>query len=104
MYRRDVIVNNGLQFTPIQGPDVALASGGGYSIAKQLWNAGYETRMIPTEEMRTKVAHIAHGTAAVRKEKPLRHKKKQKKLESRTAKFLSAKWIQEIENDSSLDN
>lgn len=103
MYRRDIIVANNLQFTPIPGPDHALASGGGYSIAKQLWNAGYETRMISTDEMRSKVAHIAHGTAAVRKEKPIRHKKKQKKLEARTEKFLSANWIQEIENDSSLD-
>jgi len=103
MYDYNIILNNKLQFTPIQGPDHALASGGGYSIATQLWNAGYETRMIPTEEMRSKVAHIAHGTAAVRKEKPLRHKKKQKKLESRTANFLNAKWIQDIEHDSSLD-
>ena len=103
MYDYTIISNNKLQFTPIQGPDHALASGGGYSIATQLWNAGYETRMIPTEEMRSKVAHIAHGTAAVRKEKPLRHKKKQKKLEARTANFLNAKWIQDIEHDSSLD-
>lgn len=104
MYRRNVIQNKGLQFTPIQGPDAALASGGGYSIAKQIWNAGYDTRMIPTEEMRSKIAHIAHGTAAVRKEKPLKRKKKQKKLEVRTADFLSARWIQEIERDSSLDS
>jgi hypothetical protein len=103
MYRRDVILKNNLQFTPIKGLDPALASGGGYSIATQLWNTGYETRMVPVDEMRSKVAHIAHGTAAVRKEKPLSHKRKQKKLQARTAKFLDAKWIQELEDDLFLD-
>ncbi|MBS3809588.1 MAG: glycosyltransferase family 2 protein [Desulfobacterales bacterium] len=103
MYRRDVIIDNNLQFTPIREAQGGLASGGGYSIATQLWNAGFETRMVPLQEMRSKVAHIAHGTAAVRKEKPLRYQRKQKKLEARTSRFLSQKWIKELEEDQSLD-
>ncbi len=103
MYRREPIIANKLQFTPIREAGGALASGGGYSIATQIWNAGYETRMVPVDEMRSKVAHIAHGTAAVRQEKPLRHKRKQKKLEARTARFLNQQWIRELEFDDCLD-
>lgn len=103
MYRRNIIVENGLQFTPIQGAEGGLGRGGGYSIAAQLWNAGYQTPMIPVEEMRSKIAHIAHGTAAVRKEKPLRYERKQKKLEARTANFLAQQWIKNLEQEQRLD-
>ncbi|MFO7817181.1 MAG: hypothetical protein R6V39_05820 [Desulfovibrionales bacterium] len=87
----------------ISGAESGLASGGGYSIATQVWKAGYETRMVSVEEMRSKVAHIAHGTAAVQKEKPLKYKKKQKRLEARTARFLDQQWIKDLEQDYSLD-
>ena len=103
MYRRDVILDNKLHFMPIRGAEGGLSTGGGYSIAIQLWNAGYETRMVPTDKMKSKLVHIAHGTAAVRKEKPLRYKRKQKKLETRTSNFLNEKWIKELETDDSLD-
>lgn len=104
MYRKDVILDNNLRFTPIQRAEGGLGRGGGYSIATQIWNAGYKTRMIPVEDIRSKIAHIAHGTAAMRKEKPLRYKKKQKKLEAGTKKFLSQKWIKELEIQDFLDH
>lgn len=103
MYRRDVIIDNGLQFLPIQGKEGGYSKGGGYSIAMQLWDAGYTTRMVSVHEMRSKIVHIAHGTAAVREEKPLRYKRKQKKLEARTANLLKEGWIKELETDVSLD-
>ncbi|MCF8024271.1 MAG: glycosyltransferase [Desulfobacteraceae bacterium] len=103
MYSREIIKENGLQFTPIQGAEGGLSRGGGYSIAVQIWNSGYKTRMVPVEEMRSKIAHIAHGTAAVRKEKPLKYEKKQKKLEARTARFLDQQWIKDLEQDDGLD-
>lgn len=103
MYRRDVIIDNGLQFLPIQGKEGGYSKGGGYSIAMQLWDAGYDTRIVPISEMSSKIVHIAHGTAAVREEKPLRYKRKQKKLEARTANLLKEGWIKKLETDVSLD-
>lgn len=102
-YRKIIFIDNNLQFTPISGAEFGLGSGGGYSIAVQIWNSGYETRMVSVEKIRSKIAHIAHGTAAVRKEKPLKYEKKQKKLEARTAKFLDQQWIKDLEQDDSLD-
>jgi hypothetical protein len=69
----------------------------------QLWDAGYDTRMVSISEMASKIVHIAHGTAGVREEKPLRYKRKQKKLEARTANLLEKDWIKELEADLSLD-
>jgi hypothetical protein len=103
MYRRNVILDNGLHFSPVKGAEGGLGTGGGYSIAVQLWNAGFETRMVSTDEMRSKLIHIAHGTAAVREEKPLRYRRKQLKLETRAQKILNAAWIKELETDHSLD-
>ena len=103
MYRTDVIGQNNLHFMPVRGAEGGLGTGGGYSIATQIWNAGYETRMVDVEEMRSKVVHIAHGTAAVRKEKPLHHKRKQKKLEQRTQNMLNEKWIRQLAADDRLD-
>jgi hypothetical protein len=80
-----------------------LGRGGGYCISTQIWNAGYETRMVDVEEMRSKVVHIAHGTAAVREEKSLRHQRKQKKLEQRAQNMLNEKWVRQLVADDSLD-
>jgi hypothetical protein len=103
MYRRHVILDRGLQFLPIQGKEGGYSKGGGYSIAMQLRDAGYTTRMVSVHEMRSKIVHIAHGTAAVREEKPLRYKRKQKKLEIRTANLLKEDWIKKLEANVSLD-
>jgi hypothetical protein len=103
MYRRHVILDRSLQFLPIQEKEGGYSKGGGYSIAMQLWDAGYDTRMVSISEMASKIVHIAHGTAAVREEKPLRYMRKQRKLEARTANLLKEDWIKELENDVSLD-
>lgn len=103
MYRRGVLMDNGLHFTPIPGAAGGLAKGGGRSIAMQIWNAGFETRMVPLGEMGSKMMHIAHGTAALREEKPLRYKRKQEKLEARTRKLLNEKWIRDLEKADFLD-
>ena len=103
MYRRHVILDRGLQFLPIQGKEGGYSKGGGYSIAMQLWDAGYDTWMVSISEMASKIVHIAHGTAAVREEKPLRYKRKQKKLEARTANLLKEAWIKELEAEVLLD-
>ena len=103
MYRRNVILDKGLQFLPIKGKEGGYSRGGGYSIAMQLWDAGYATRMVSVDEMRLKIVHIAHGTAAVSEEKPLKYMRKQKKLEIRTAKLLKKGWIKDLEADEALD-
>jgi len=42
MYRRRVLLTNGLTFRGING-----YTGGGYSIARQIWDAGYQTPIFP---------------------------------------------------------
>jgi hypothetical protein len=98
MYRRDVLIKHDLTFRPING-----CGGGGYSIAKQIWNAGYEMGMIPVREMDRQLFHVAHGTAAVAPEKPLNHQRAQKKVERRVGDLFNQEWIKAIEADTSLD-
>lgn len=103
MYRKNVILDNNLQFLPIKGKNGGYSKGGGYSIALQLWDAGYITRNIRIREMADKVVHIAHGTAAIAEEKPLSYKKKQQKLERKVADLMKQPWIKDLETDISLD-
>jgi len=97
MYRRDVMLKNDLTFRPIHG------KGGGYSVAKQIWDAWYATRMVPVREMATKIFHVAHGTAAIAAEKPLHHKRDRQKVERKVANLFDEVWIKELEVDESLD-
>lgn len=98
MYRRDVLVRHGLTFCPVNG-----AGGGGYSIAKQIWDAGYQMGMVPVREMARNIYHVAHGTAAVVSEKPLNHKRAQRKVETKVASLFEEPWIKALEADASLD-
>ncbi|MCA9068981.1 MAG: glycosyltransferase family 2 protein, partial [Planctomycetaceae bacterium] len=75
MYRADVIRKHDLTFCPVNG-----CGGGGYSIAKQLWDQGYDMGMIPVRELAQKVFHVAHGTAALVPEKSLNHRRAQQKV------------------------
>jgi hypothetical protein len=98
MYRTDILRQHRLTFCPVNG-----CGGGGYSIAKQLWDGGYQTAMIPLGEMARHVYHVAHGTAAVVPEKPLNHKRAQRKVERKVANLFDEPWIQELAADESLD-
>ncbi len=96
MYRRDPIVKHNLIFSPVHG-------GGGYTIAKQLWDAGYSTRLVSVHELGSQIVHVAHGTAAVVAEKPLNHRRAQKKVERKVAKLFSENWITDLRENASLD-
>jgi glycosyltransferase involved in cell wall biosynthesis len=98
MYRADVIRKHGLTFCPVNG-----CGGGGYSIARQLWDAGYEVGMIPVRELAQKVFHVAHGTAALVPEKSLNHRRAQKKVEHKVDDLFAQDWILALESDHSLD-
>lgn len=98
MYRADVIRKHNLTFCPING-----CGGGGYSIAKQLWDRGYGMGMIPVRELAQKVFHVAHGTAALVPEKSLNHRRAQLKVESKVDNLFSQDWILELEANHSLD-
>jgi hypothetical protein len=98
MYRTSVILEHGLTFCP-SDPSIT----GGYSIAEQLWNHGYETRMIPVWEVAQKIVHVAHGTAAVTTGKPLHHVAAQRKAEKRAAALLSSPWVEGLRRQTSLD-
>ena len=98
MYRSRVVREHGLTFRGING-----YTGGGYSISRQLWDAGYQTPVFPVREMAQSVFHVAHGTAAIAPEKRLRHARKQKQTEHKVARLLCSEWIQDLASDDRLD-
>lgn len=98
LYRPEAIRQHGLTFCPVNG-----CGGGGYSIAKQLWDAGYRMGMVPIPEMNEMVYHVAHGTAAITPEKPLNHKRAQQKVERKVAGLFDEDWIRQLQADDSLD-
>jgi hypothetical protein len=99
LYRRQVLLDRGLTFCPING-----CTGGGYSIARQLWDAGFATGLFPVREMADSVYHIAHGTAAIAPEKRLNHARKQKQTECKLARLLETDWIRSLQIDWTLDS
>lgn len=98
MYRRDVLRQHGLTFRCLFGN-----RGGGYSIARQLWEQGYTMGMVPVRQMAGAIVHVAHGTAAIRNEKRLSHSRTQRKAEAKAGELFNEPWIQTLMNDSSLD-
>ena len=99
MYRRKTLLQNGLTFCP--APDEIT---GGYAIARQLWQLGYRTEVIPTHDMARNIVHVAHGTAALAaSEKPLHHRSAQRKVEYRVARLFAEPWVRQLRDDVSLD-
>src|SRR5262245_53636761 len=98
MYRTSVLTDENLTFCP--GDDLIT---GGYSIARQLWSRGYETRMVPVWELAGKIVHVAHGTAAVTGDKPLHHRSAQRRAQSRARALLTASWIEQLRRETFLD-
>ena len=96
MYRTDFLRRNGMSFYGKGG------GAGGYTIARQIWDAGGDTRMITVPELAEYIYHVAHGTAAVKK-KALRQKRAQKKVENKVADLFEEAWIQDLLADSDLD-
>jgi len=99
MYRRDVLLEHGLTFRCLYG-----IRGGGYSIARQLWERGYRMGMVPVREMDRAIVHVAHGTAAIRDEKRLTSAHTQRKAETKAGTLFDQPWMQALQNDASLDN
>ena len=98
MYRRNLLLEHDLTFRCIFGN-----RGGGYAIARQLWERDYRMGMVPVREMASYIEHVAHGTAAVRSEKRLDDSRDQRKAESKVAGLFAEPWIQALANDSTLD-
>jgi hypothetical protein len=98
LYRSAVLVEHNLTFCP---SDTTIT--GGYSIAQQLWARGYQTRMIPLWEMAGNIVHVAHGTAAVSGEKPLRHRSAQRKAEKRARALMTQDWVEQLRRETQLD-
>ena len=98
LYRREAIEKHNLTFCPVNG-----CGGGGYSIAKQLWDAGYSTSMVAMHEMDRHIFHVAHGTAAIVPQKPLNHRRSQRKVEHKVCTLFDQDWIKDLQADHSLD-
>ncbi len=97
MYRTKTLRSHGLSF------HCDGMKGGGFAIAKQIWDAGFDTGLVPVRTMADDVFHVAHGTAALRPEKPLNHRRAQKKVENKVSDLFAEPWIQHLVNESSLD-
>ncbi len=98
IYRTSVLVDRDLTFCP--GDDLIT---GGYAIARQLWNAGYETRMVPVWEMADRLVHVAHGTAAVSGKKPLHHRAAQQRARQRAGALMAEGWVEDLRRATYLD-
>ena len=98
MYRPEILRRHHLTFGSVNG-----WACGGYSIARQLWREGYETPTFPVREMDRMLAHVTHGTAAVKPEKPLHHRWAQRKAERRAVSLFEQRWVQDLLRDDSLD-
>jgi glycosyltransferase involved in cell wall biosynthesis len=100
MYRTQAIRQHNLKFwRNIPGSNI----GGGFPIAKQLWDAGYSTRMMPVGEVAKRVVHVAHGTAGVSSEKSLKSRRNQNTVERRVEDLFNQPWVRRLEADGSLD-
>jgi hypothetical protein len=114
MYRTEPIHRHGLTFCPHVAEAASFRTdagsvghveyrGGGHAIARQLMEAGYAMGMVSTREMAERIFHVAHGTAAVAAEKPLNHRRAQKKVERKVENLFDEAWIQELLQDDALD-
>lgn len=103
LYRTEVLRAHGLRFRLHEGKSPAYAKGGGYSIAAQLWDAGYETRVIPLRQMAARVVHVAHGSAGATKEWRMGDERRQRKLERKVERIFQQPWVRALEADASLD-
>jgi hypothetical protein len=102
MYRREPIIKHNLTFCPFVNAKGNYA-GANYVIAKQLWDAGYQTRMIPVRELAEKIVHVGHATSTFVSERRLRHKRTQAKVHRRVDALFAQDWIKKLEGDASLD-
>lgn len=103
LYRSALLRKHHLSFLPDKSRGFPYDRAGGFSIAKQLWDCGYETRMVSVSEMITRIVHVAHGTAGVSSEKSLSHKKNQERVESRVGDISNQEWFQTLLHNDSLD-
>lgn len=97
MYRTRAIVDHDLRFSG------EADFGGGLAIMLQLWDQGYEHRMIPLKELEKHMVHIAHGSAGVAAELSLNHQRAQKQVEKRVADLFDAPWVQALYDESRWD-
>jgi glycosyltransferase involved in cell wall biosynthesis len=98
MYRVRPIVDHDLKFSA-----GGAGFGGGLPIMKQLWEQGYEHRMIPVPELSQHIVHIAHGSAAVAAELTLGRKRDMKKVEKRVANLFAEPWVKALYDETQWD-
>ncbi|WP_421622073.1 glycosyltransferase [Alkalilimnicola ehrlichii] len=101
MYRRKILLDEGLTFRSIDGAKGFYDQSGGYSISAQLWDKGYPTKVVPVRTMMPRIVHLGHGTAAVSPEKT--HRRNQGKLETRRDGLFEESWVKELQENTDLD-
>jgi len=98
MYRREVLLQHHLTFLNEAG-----AITGGQAIARQLWEAGYETAVFPVAEMARSIAHVTHASAALAGGAKLQHARSQRQAEARAKAWLDSPWVHELRQAQQLD-
>ena len=92
LYRSAVVRERGLTFRPIHG------KGGGYSIARQLWDEGLATRQVDLDGL---VVHVGHGVALTDPERfPPRERERAR---TRWARVDEDPWMRELRENAELD-
>ncbi|MCA8923389.1 MAG: glycosyltransferase family 2 protein [Planctomycetes bacterium] len=92
LYRTQVLRERGLTFRPIHG------KGGGYAIARQLWDEGHATRVVDLQGL---VQHVGHGVAFTDPERfPPRERERARR---RWGKVARARWFQDLLAADELD-
>lgn len=101
LYRRQILLDEGLTFRSLEGKKGFYDQSGGYSISAQLWDKGYPTKVIPVRTMMPRIVHLGHGTAAVSPEKS--HRRNQQKLEDRRDSLFDEPWVKNLQHNVDLD-
>ena len=90
MYRVAPIIENDFLFSK------EAEFGGGLQIMQQLWQHGFEHRMIPVTELAKHIVHIAHGSAAVAAELNFGKSRFQREIEKRVEKLFAEQWVKDL--------
>lgn len=98
MYSREILLRHNLTFCPEPGEIT-----GGHAIARQLWQAGYETPVFPVWEMAQHLVHVTHASAAVAAKPGLKHSRAQQRAEARARNMLNSPWVQSLRQNAALD-
>ncbi len=97
MYRREAVLECGLDFVPRQMQTA------GEEVYHGLSAAGWKVRLLPARQMRRLVAHVVHATALLSPKRQINTGRVRRRTERRIRKLFSAPWVRGLLEDERLD-